>query len=114
MAALRYVPLFNKYLLSIHHSVPRTCAGESDKEAGRVLSVLQEFTNQQERLPTQPLERSFSHLHSDPFYSFTGTWIKGTWYNCPKWLGYGSEEWRGKERSGAHDQQLKMVLLCHL
>lgn len=29
-------------------------------------------------------------LHSDPFYLFLGTGMKGTWYKYPRWLGYGA------------------------
>lgn len=98
VAASRSMPAVNRYVLSVHHSEPRTCTGESG-EWQSWQSVLQELTRQQERpLAPSPTLGEFFMLPHVPFYPVNGMGIDLV--QVPKCLGYGAGEWGGKEQSG--------------
>ena len=104
------MPAVNRYVLSVHHSEPRTCTGESG-EWQSWQSVLQELTHQQERpLAPPPTLGEIFMLPHVPLYPVNGMGIDGISTQV-SWL------WgRGVERKGTewpHDALLTMVI-CHL
>lgn len=98
VAASWSMPAANRYVLGIHHSVRRTCTGESGEWQSRQ-SVLRELSHQQESpLAPPPTLGEFFMLPPVPFYPVNG--MGKNLVQAPECLGYGAGEWGGKGQSG--------------